>query len=86
MTSIVTSSPVQTSYRAELRALAQVLARCRAPAAVFTDCNAIAKKAQRYQQRGHRDLDLAAPLPWEYIFDMIDAHGQDFSIFKSPGD
>ena len=63
---------VQTSYRAELRAMAQALARCKCIAFIYNDCNTIVKQINRYRSDGMRITTGTAPQLWSFIYDMLD--------------
>ena len=68
---------LQTSYRAELRAIAEVLAICKCPLLICTDCKTIAKQIEAYQTTKERAVDTPAPELWAFIYDIIDLTEDD---------
>ena len=55
------NAAVQTNYRAELRAMAQALARCKCMVVIYSDCNTIVKQINRYRADGIRITTGTAP-------------------------
>ena len=68
---------LQTSYRAELRAIAQVLAICKCPFLICTDCKTIVKQIEAYKSSKERSTDTPAPELWDFIYDIIDLTDDD---------
>jgi len=66
-------SIVQTSYRAEVRAVLQVIARCKADVLICSDCKAVVDQVQNYILSGQRNVSTAAPELWEVIYDLLEA-------------
>ena len=66
-------SIVQTSYRAEVRAVAQALARCKVDVLVCSDCRSVVNQLQQYIETRQRNATTAAPELWEVIYDLLDA-------------
>ena len=61
--------PVQTSYKAELRALLQVVRCVEEPVITMIDCKAVVNTVQKFLDHGEQGLDkLAEQDLWNYIF------------------
>jgi hypothetical protein len=65
-------SIVQTSYRAEVRAILQVLARCKADVLICSDCKSVVNQVQDYLTSRRRNILTAAPELWEVIHDLLE--------------
>ena len=63
---------VQTSYRGELRAIAQALAVVKCPVLICSDCKSIVDQLQRYLDNKRIPSRTAAPLLWKFIYQIID--------------
>jgi len=63
-------SPVQTSYRAEVRAAAQAIARV-CPSGIFVDCQAVVTQANDFLRTGNRDATKATGL-WDFIYNRLE--------------
>ena len=65
------ASPVQTSYRAELRGVAQAIARVQCPAVFCVDCKSVVNQANNFMSTGVRDATKATEI-WEFIYDRLE--------------
>ena len=75
-------STVQTSYRAEVRAVAQAIARVKTAACIHSDCKSVVQQIHRYLGTGTRPSNLPSPLVWKFIFDALDKLPKDLLQFK----
>ena len=63
---------IQTSYRAELRAVAQVVALYKCPVLICSDCKAVVNQLQQYLDDTQRPARSAAPQLWDFIYNVLD--------------
>ena len=65
-------STIQTSYRAELRAIAHVLAVSKSCMLVLCDCKSIVNTLKAFQNDGIRRDNSPALEIWEFIYNMVE--------------
>jgi ribonuclease HI len=75
------ASPVQTSYRAELRGVAQAIARVQCPAVFCVDCKSVVNQANKFMSTGVRDATKATEI-WEFIYDRLELDVDHNITFK----
>ena len=71
-------SGVQTSYRAEVRAIAHALARTKTPTLICSDCKAAVTTLQNYLRTGRRPANPSEL--WTFIFNTVDLLPDYFDI------
>jgi ribonuclease HI len=80
------NSAIQTSYRAELRAVAQAIVRCKVPFCIKSDCKSIVDQVNRYIRDKKRPSNLPYMKLWNLIFDILEIMPRDFAqIVWIPG-
>ena len=65
-------SSAQTSYRCDLRGIAQALARCKVPVVIYCDCLSIVNQLNTYMDEKITQIDCPASELWRFIEAAID--------------